>query len=136
MSRTPAVYCMTVTRGSTWEDEFVYNDPLGVAINLTGYQARMQVRTLAGRFGTTTTASLVLTLATDGSTPYLFWETASQGRLVIRCPPTVHAVLNPTNQKRVSYAYAIEIYVPAGSTPEYVIPLVKGKVYVHGEITR
>lgn len=127
---------MTVVRGATWEDEFVYTDAVGVVINLTGYGARLQVRTLAGRYGTTTTTTLLLELSTEGATPALVWDTAVAGRLVILCPPTVHTLLNPLNLKKVIYSYGIELFIPVGVAPEYVIPLVKGKLYVHGETTR
>ena len=51
MSRTPAQASLTVVRGATWEDEITYRDEAGQAIDLTGYEARMQVRTLAGQYG-------------------------------------------------------------------------------------
>lgn len=53
MSRTPASFSLTVVRGATWEDDFTYTNPDGSPFDLTGYQARMQVRTLAGQFGLT-----------------------------------------------------------------------------------
>jgi hypothetical protein len=33
-----------IEQGATWSRQFNYKDPNGVAINLTGYTARMQVR--------------------------------------------------------------------------------------------
>lgn len=134
MSRTAATYSMTWTRGATIEDEFAYTDANGVAINLTGYEARMQVRTLAGQYGTTTTTTLLLELTTANG--LLVWDTAATGRLLIVVPPAGHANLNPDNAKKVRYAYSLELYVPAGVDPEYVIPLVCGKINVLGETTR
>ncbi len=136
MSRTPALYSMQVTRGSTWEDEFVYTDANGDEIDLTGYEARMQVRTMAGRYGETTTSTLLLDIGTTGMDPSMLWDTAADGRLLIKCPPDVHTTLNPTNVRRIAYSYSIEIYLPAGADPEYVIPLVKGLIYSYGETTR
>ncbi|NUS39402.1 MAG: hypothetical protein HOQ02_10320 [Lysobacter sp.] len=137
MSRTPASYVMPVVRGSTWEDEFTYTDANGAAVDLSGYKARMQVRDLAQEYGTTGTPLLELT--TDNN--LLVIDTPPGGtvrnRTRIVVPPTAHAVLNPTNARKAKYAYAIELYVPAvGVTPEYVIPLVRGKVVVQGEVTR
>ena len=43
MSRTPASLSIPVVRGSTWEDFVDYTDDAGAPIDLTGYQARMQV---------------------------------------------------------------------------------------------
>ena len=67
MSRTPASYSMTWVRGSTAEDQFTYTDAAGVPINLTGYSARMQVRTLAGQYGNTTATTLMLDMTTANS---------------------------------------------------------------------
>ena len=136
MSRTPASYNMTVVRGSTGEDEFSYTDDAGVAIDLTGYEARMQVRSLTGQHGTTTTTTLLLELTTDGADPLLVWDTAAAGALKIVASPDQHAVLNPSNARSAKYAYSIEVYRPAGANPEYVIPLVQGKLTVRGEVTR
>ena len=47
MSRTPTSFSLPIVRGTTWEDSFDYTDSAGVAIDLTGYEARMQVRTVA-----------------------------------------------------------------------------------------
>lgn len=136
MSRTPASASLIVVRGSTWEDEFTYVDDDGVAIDLTGYEARMQVRTLDGQFGTTTTTTLLMELATTGVDPLLVWDTAALGKLRIVAPPATHDDLNPLNLKKIRYAYAVEIFIPAGVDPEYVIPLAQGPLWVHGEIAR
>jgi hypothetical protein len=134
MSRTPANYAMPVVRGSTWEDEFTYTDDAGAAVDLTGYKARMQVRTLDGEYGTTTTTTLLLELTTDDG--LLSIDTPAGGsvpnQIRIDVDPTTHNVLNPGNDKKVKYAYAVELYIPAGVDPEYVIPLVKGKLSVAG----
>lgn len=136
MSRTPASASLIVVRGSTWEDEFTYVDDDGVAINLTGYEARMQVRTEAGQFGTTTSTTLLMELLTTGASALLVWDTAALGKLRIVAPPATHAALNPLNLKKIKYTYSVEIFIPAGVNPEYVIPLAQGKACVHGEVTR
>lgn len=133
MSRTAASYSMTWTRGATVDEEFTYTDEAGEPIDLTGYEARMQVRALAQQFGTTGTP--LLSLATNGVDPLMSWDTAADGRLRLRLRPDQHAALNPTNTKKAVYAYSIEIYRTEGSGEE-VIPLVKGKLSVRGEITR
>lgn len=135
MSRTPASYSMTWVRGSTVDEEFVYTDADGNAIDLTDYEARMQVRTLDGQFGTSTTDTLLLELLTTGADPLLAWDTAANGRLVLHARPDQIDMLNPDNEKKAKYAYSIEVYKPEGGG-EYVIPLVTGKVTVQGEVTR
>lgn len=48
----------------------------------------------------------------------------------------VGLVLNPANARKVKHCYSLELFKPAGADPEYVIPLVAGKVTVQGETTR
>lgn len=134
MSRTPASYPMVWTRGSTVEEEFTYTDDDGQAIDLTGYEARMQVRTLATRYGTSSTG-LMLELSTTGASPLLVWDTAATGRLRIVARPDQHDALNAGNAKKAKYAYAIELHKPDG-TGEYVLPLVEGVLTVRGEVAR
>lgn len=134
MSRTPASYPMVWTRGSTVEEEFTYTDDDGLPIDLTGYEARMQVRTLATRYGTSATG-LMLELSTTGADPLLVWDTAAAGRLRIVARPDQHAALNAGNAKKAKYAYAIELHKPDG-TGEYVLPLVEGVLTVRGEVAR
>lgn len=135
MSRTPASYPLQVVRGSTWEDVFIYTGPDKVTpIDLTGYSARMQVRTLAGQYGTSTDDTLVMELTTDNGR--LYWDTETTGTLRILVPASDTTALNPGNAKKVGLAYSIELFIPAGASPEYVIPLVAGKISVRGEVTR
>jgi hypothetical protein len=57
---TAGIYNFTIDQGSTWTLQLVYTDANGTAINLTGYTAKMQLRS---KFGSDTA---VLTLATGG----------------------------------------------------------------------
>ena len=133
MSRTPGTFSLPIVRGATWEDDFVYKDADGNPIDLTGYEARMQIRTLAGQYGTSTTATLLLSLTTTGADPLLTWDTAATGRVVAYVRPDQHAALNPTNAKKAKYAYWLEFYKPDPSgTGEYVLPIVKGKITANG----
>lgn len=140
MSRTPAAHSMTVVRGSTWEDTLDYTDEADAPVDLTGYQARMQVRTVEGRYGTTALDTLVMELQTGGVAPQLVIETPPGGTVPNRTRITVAAIdtldLNPDNAKKVKLAYSIELFIPAGAEPEYVIPLVEGSITVKGEVTR
>lgn len=137
MSRTPAKHNMIVTRGSTWEDEFTYTEDDQVTpIDLTGYEARMHVRTVAGQYGTTATDTLVMELLSTGADPKLVWAAAANGRLLVRVSAADTAALNAANLARIDHVYSLEVYLPAGAEPEYVIPLVAGRVSVRGETTR
>lgn len=140
MSRTAASYSLVVTRGSTWEDDFTYVDDAGVAIDLTDYEARMQVRTVKGQYGLTTAETLVMELLSTGADPKLTIATPSGGavpnqvRIKVEAADTI--ALNTANAKKVKLVYSLELYKPAGAEPEYVIPLVQGAVTVLGEVSR
>jgi hypothetical protein len=138
MSRTPANYSMTWVRGATVEDSFEYTDSAGDPIDLTGYEARMQVRTVAGKYGLTTASTLLLEADTTDADPILVIDIPPGGtvanRVTITIPPDGHTALNPSNVKRIKYAFALEVY--QDGPPEYVIPLVAGSITVLGETTR
>ena len=134
MSRTPASFSLQVVRGATWEDDFQYQDDSGVPFDLTGYEARMQVRTEAGRYGLSTAETLVLELSTTDMG--LTIPEPLEGRVVLLVEATNTVMLNPDNLKKTKLAYSLELYRPGGQGLEYVIPLVEGSISVKGEVTR
>lgn len=129
MSDIAAVAALELTRGSTWIDEFTYTDDAGVAVDLTGYSARLQVREVEDEYATEATPPL-LELLTTGANPGLVWATAATGRLTLPgLDPAAHAMLNPGNDKKARYAYAVELL---NATTGRVIPLVRGPLTVYG----
>lgn len=133
MSLLPIVHAIQVQRGATWEgDAFQYSDANDVPVDLTGYEARMQIRTMAGRYGTSTSDTLLMELTTANGR--LIWNTAAEGRIEIAVSAADTVILNPSNARKVKLAYALEVFLP-GAT-ERVIPLAIGVIDVHGEITR
>lgn len=128
---------MTVVTGSTWEDFFDYLEGDGVTpIDLTGYQARMHIRTQDNAYGLATSSTLLLALLSAGASPKLFIEIPPGGtvknRVRIKVDVADHRVLNPNNDERLRLAYGMELYIPAGANPEYVIPYIQGAVQVRG----
>lgn len=140
MSRTPASHSFQVVRGSTWEDALDYEDEAGLPVDLTGYSARMHVRSPLGRFGTTTTETLVMELDTTGTPQRLFIEVPPGNTVPNRVRINVSALdtiaLNPLNARKVKLYYSIELFIPTGASPEYVIPLATGGITCIGEVTR
>ena len=141
MSRIPVSYGLTVTRGATWEQEFFYTEDDGVTpIDLAGYEARMQIRQPAGRYGVTTTETLVLELTSGAGGNGLIELFTPDGATVrngirIRVPATGTVVLNPANAKKVKHVYGLELFRPLPA-PEYVIPLFEGGLTCRGEVVR
>jgi hypothetical protein len=140
VSRIPVSYSMTVQRGATWEQDFFYTEDDGVTpIDLAGYEARMQVRRPAGRYGLTTTDTLVLELNSTGVNPLLELFVPAGGTvrngIRIRVSATGTEVLNPDNLKKVKLVYGLELYRPIPA-PDYVIPLFEGTLTCRGEVVR
>ncbi len=134
MSRTPATFNLQVVRGATWEDDFEYQDEDGQAFDLTGYEARMQIRTLDGRYGLSDAETLVMELTTGNGR--LSIPDPGDGRVVLLVSAADTEMLNPSNERKVKLAYSVELYQPVTADPEYVIPLVEGSLSVRGEVTR
>lgn len=131
MGRKASVYNMSLTRGSTWNESFTYTDEAGVPIPLTGYTARMQIRTLAGRTGLTTATTLIMDLTTENDRLTI---TELDGKVDIDVSSVDTLLLSPLN-KRVRYVYGLEL-VDASVSPEIVIPFLTGRISVYPEIPR
>lgn len=134
MSRTPATFNLQVVRGATWEDDFEYQDEDGQPFDLAGYEARMQIRTQAGRYGLSEAETLVMELTTGNGR--LSIPEPGDGRVVLLVSAADTEMLNPSNERKVKLAYSVELYRPVGVDLEYVIPLVAGSLSVRGEVTR
>ena len=133
MSRSAASFSLTVTRGSTWEDEFLYVDEDGQPYDLTDFDARMQVRLPDGRYGTSTSATLVMELTTANGR--LIIDTPDGGTVPNRVRIVVDAAdtsdLNPLNDRRARLVYGVELV-----RDDYILPLVNGNITVLGEVVR
>lgn len=132
MGRKAKSHNMTVSRGKTWAETFMYLDETTAApVDLTGYTARMQIRTLTGRTGLTTTTTLVMELTTaDGR--LIITPLTGQIDLMVSAIDT--ALLSPLN-KRIRYVYELELVDPTES-PEIVIPFLTGRISVYPEVSR
>lgn len=135
MSRTPSTYNLKVVRATSWYDYFDYVDPAGVPIDLSSYGARLQVRSEAGQYGTSTTDTLVLELSTADNTLQIVTPpngTVANRVLIPELTRAALVALNPANEDRVDYPYGLEVFSPDVATPDIVIPLVHGRIAVPG----
>ena len=132
MGRKASVYSLSLTRGSTWTESFVFSDDeTGLPVDLTGFTARMHIRTLAGRYGLSTADTLVMELTTANGRLVI---TPADGQIDLVVSATDTALLSPLN-KRVRYVYGLEL-VNAAVSPNVVIPFLTGRVSVSPEIIR
>lgn len=119
---------LTTRRGATWNVMFSYTDANGVAVDLTAYKARGQVRTADSR------AELVMDLSSEGGAPRLVLDgPAGTVELIVSAADT--ALLSSSVTDARELIYGIEIYDDAVS-PEYVEDLVSGRLTVLPEIVR
>lgn len=132
MARTFGEYSPVVPLGTTWEESLVLADEDGTPLDLTGYEARAQLRTSAAAPG-----APVFELSSEGADPALAVQPGGVlGLLTILVPRTQVSALSPTNAKR-KLAWDIELYIPGvGGEDDYVIPCVQGKVNLLPRVTR
>lgn len=129
MSLIPETHNLSWVRGTTAHFGFRFRDEDNAPIG-DGLTARMQIRTVAGKYGTTEAATLLLELSTDDDT--LAWETIEgETALICQLAPADHADLNPLNLKKVKYAYSLELV-----SGDYVLSPIVGSITVFGETTR
>lgn len=110
MNTNPASYDIVVTRGATLQLQFQLQDDDGVAVAIPPeYLPRGQVRSEAGRTGTSTAATLLLDLAAK-----LEIVDFPNGIVQLDLTAADSITLNPANG-RVQAFYEIELYDPTSS---------------------
>lgn len=117
---TAGIHNFTCEQGATFRRTVTWTDEDGVAINLTGATARMQVR------NTYDSASTILSLSSTGASPAITIS-AVNGRLtiVISASTTASLVVGPK-------VYDLEV---VQSNAE-VTRLIEGQFIVSAEVTR
>lgn len=119
MMQDPGRYDMTIWQGATFQRVFTWRVGTPAAnVNLTGYTARMQLRTAANA------ATPVLEATTENGRITLG---GAAGTITLNLSATVTAAL-PANQ----YAYDLELVSGSGQ----VTRLIEGFTTVDAEVTR
>jgi hypothetical protein len=111
-------YNDTIDQGADYYVNFQYKDSAGVAINLTGYTAAMQLRF------TPESATAVLSLSSPSNGITI---TGATGLVAVRITAAQTTTLSP-----IIYAYDLELTSGAG----IVTRLVQGNFTVSAEVTR
>jgi len=114
-----STYDIDLEQGSTYSTVFTYTDSNGAAVNLTGFTARMQVRSVYSVTGP------AISLTTNGGGGIVLGGAA--GTVTVTVSATVSASLVPKN-----YVYDIELVSSGG----VVTKLIRGKMKVLPEVTR
>lgn len=111
-------YQLEINQGADLEISFILNNENGTPINLTGYTARMQLRTSYN----SATVEMELTTANGRIviTPLL-------GKIALNAPASI-----TTNLVAQQYVYDLEMVSGSG----YVTRVVQGDVIVSPEVTR
>jgi hypothetical protein len=106
-----------------------YKDVSGSAINLTGYNAGMQIRSNYADNNPTTYLTLSSSLASDGTG--LNMATASSGYIGIFISACSSSALNFPNAR-----YDLEVYNPVSGSCPITTRLLEGQVLLSRETTR
>lgn len=115
---TAAVYDFVLEQGTTFRKQLTYTDSAGVAVDLTGYSARMQLRTKI------TDANIIILLDN------------ANGRITIT--PTTGVIdlfISDTDTASLTFktaAYDLEVIAPNGD----VTRLLEGTITLSKEVTR
>lgn len=113
-------YNTTIDQGADWYLTVTYEDPSGTPINITGFTAALQLRSLPSD----TVAVLTLTTANGGIT-----VTGVTGTIAIHATHTQTGAIDEGN-----YFYDLEIY--SNGNPSITTRLVQGQIVVSAEVTR
>lgn len=120
---------LAIEQGAYWRQEFLYQDSTGEPIDVSGYEAQMQLRVTAS-----TPDPPVATLATaaapvqPGDEPAGTITLGDEGSIVIEMPADATALI-PARP----YAYDLELVPPDhGKTVKFI----RGQVAVEAEVTR
>jgi len=111
-------YAIYAEQGATLERIITYTDSAEAIINLTGYTAKMQVRTSAE------SATAILTLSNLNEAITI---NGAAGTLTIELSALTMSAITPG-----IYVYDLEITAPSGK----VTRLIEGRFYVKAEVTR
>ena len=126
MARTFQTLSLRVPLRTTWEESWqLLQSEGGDPVDLTGYSARMQLRE---------TLEDVEPVAEFDSGDEIAIAAAT-GTITLTVSAAAVAALSPDNERR-TLLWDIELYIPAGAEPEYVIPLFTGKVTLLPRVTQ
>lgn len=124
-------YNFTINRGSTKVVNVEYTDATGSIKNLTGYNARMQLRTDPG----SNVVALSLNSTTSTANKSSISITPVSGSLSVYM-----SAADTTNLVNDLYFYDLEIYTAADpyskTDPEYVVRLLEGTITTKYNVTR
>jgi hypothetical protein len=125
-------YSFVIEQGATTNFEIQYKDSNGAPIDLTGYQARMQIRPTVD--STTVYLALSSSLNSDGTGLNL---SGSNGAI----PPTSGSIgiyIASCTSSMLNFdqaVYDLEIYSGSGACP-FTVRLLEGQVKLSKEVTR
>ena len=127
-------FSFTIEQGATTDFELAYKDSSGNPIDLTGYDARMQLKDSAG--GSTTFLTLSSSLQPDGTGLNL----SGSGGLNASKPTTSGSIgifISHTSSSNLSFTKAVyDLEIVSGSgTGTVVTRLIQGKVNLSKEVT-
>ncbi len=122
----PGNYNFKVYQGATWDEEIQLRNADQTPMNLTGFQARMQVRE------TIESTATLLDLNDTNTRLTVTDATAGKIRLLVAAADTA---LLPLNFEKQRYVYDLELFRPSPA-PEYVRRVLQGRVDCYPEVTR
>jgi len=127
-------FSFNIEQGATTDFELVYKDSAGNPVDLTGYQARMQLKDSVG--GSSTYLTLSSSLQSDGTGLNL---SGSGGNAATKIPASgsIGIFISHTTSSNLSFSSAVyDLEIVSGSGIGTVVTrLIQGKVNLSKEVT-
>jgi hypothetical protein len=112
---------VVIEQGATWTRTFTYKDTNGALVDLTGYEARMQVRS------TYDASSALISLTSDPAAGIVMG--GALGTIVCTIADTVTAALTAPNE----CVWDLELILPASAG---IKRLLEGEAFISPEVTK
>lgn len=123
---SPARHTFSVYQGQTWEETLTVENADGSPMDLTGFEARMQIR------ADLSDTDVILEL--DGDNGRLEITDAANGEITLTVSAADTAGLDLAFDTQ-TWVYDLEVY-RADPPPEYVQRILEGAVIAYPEVTR
>jgi hypothetical protein len=127
-------YSFIVEQGATFERRVVYKDGNGQPVDLTNYEARMQLRPTVD----SSTVYATLSSSRDADGTGLVMTPVSASVVLPRTSGSIGIFISAASSSNFTFTeayYDLEIYSGSGAS-EYVVRVLEGKVKVSKNVTR
>lgn len=119
---------ISIVAGDAWIEPVRFRDPDGNPVPYPNHDATMQIRSIAGAYGSTDEETLLVEATTGDEIEWL-----SDDEFVITLPDEVTRTLNPSNERQVAAAWGLTLTDRATG---YETTIIEGTCKIFGRTVR